>query len=460
MNKPEKQNNNLQYDLDFAPCETQEENRLDPLPDKRLDPLEKLLPEYDLFRQIKVTHLHDASLISEANLSLLEKNKKIYLIDFLKMSGREIFKLKGVGEIRFNQIVRLKRSILDDPYPYLRYYKEQIMERRVPETDSPFIRSFIGQLLLFIQQYQSYLERTKQEEISHLLALFLGQDGAPMDYAAIGKIAGKCPERIRQQLQGVTEDWEKLLNGELLGNIRMSEEIPNALKALREYLYRPLPSYWINAYFRKETQEATRTCCEHFLSLWKLDLLKLSSSEHEDLFILTEKSNKGTYRASLSWLITQMRVSPFWFREEEIERNIEELGPTADKEMIHEILSSHPYIERSIDGCFRLRWEYLGAMKIEIRRILLDAKRPLTRKELLATYNLHCKLCGRKPIVDKQLIPLSDNFFLCQQKSGVWYYNPYGQKKEGVQDFILDYILSQEGLIVWDKLMERISDAG
>lgn len=163
--------------------------------------------------------------------------------------------------------------------------------------------SFIGLILLFIQQYRSYLERTKQNYKSQLLAFYLGLEGTAMDYTDIGKLEGKSSERIRQCLLEITADWKKLADGEIIGNIRLSEKIPDALEKLKEYLYRPFPTYWVNAYFKKETWEETLACCEHFLSLWKLGLLKLNSNGNEDLLIVTDRSSKGKYRDCLSWVI-------------------------------------------------------------------------------------------------------------------------------------------------------------
>lgn len=97
-----------QYCLNFEADENTEVDRSIYQPNKREASLENDLPEYDLFCKIKIKDLYDSSLIDETSLNLLAKNKKIYLIDFLRMSNNNILQLKGTGKVRFKKLLQLR----------------------------------------------------------------------------------------------------------------------------------------------------------------------------------------------------------------------------------------------------------------------------------------------------------------------------------------------------------------
>lgn len=447
---------NVQYCLDFE----SDENENTHVPSRPKDQSIDSIPEYESLRKIKVEDLYDSNLISPVLLNILIKNKKTYLIDFLTTSESSMLRWKGAGNIRHDALIQQKKEILSAPHPYIQYYQDRIAERHIPEIDSIFQHSFIEILLLFVRQYITFLKQCGLEEISQIISLYLGFEGVPLTFKELGNVYKKTPERIRQYCMEITNDWEKLIAGGIIKNIRASESLKEAFSELEGYKYQPFPVYWLNTYFKAEDKQSPVPYFEHFLSLWGLDLLKNSLSDNNEFLIIIDKNKKRIYSDCLTSLINLLRISPFWFRKEEIDQKLEEQEEKVNREFVDLILSFHPYIERSLDGCFRLKWEYLRAMKTEIRRILFDAKRALSRKELLDTYNRYCKACDRKLINDRQLVITSDEYFLCQQKSGYWIYDPNGNKKQDIRDFISAYILSQNGLIYWEQLITKVSEAG
>lgn len=467
MNK--KQKNELQYSLPF---DSENETNADLSEkdytvassiaqiDSRIDKLKEQLPEYTVFCSIKIEHLYAFDLADDILLNVLVKNNKEYLVDFLRMSDTQILSLKGVGKLRIPRLFEWKQQILSDPNPYLLYYKKNYYLRTLPEYEGNGDPNFLELLLLFAQQYKTYLEDSGKSDTAQMLSLFLGLDGIPLSYKKIADMFSLTPERIRQKFMVTSNHWALLLQNKIFGNLQVSDSLINSFNTLSQYLYRPIPTYLIPVYFTGTSGEEARQKFIRLLDLLKFDLLENTLSQ-KPVCLLIHKEEKGIYREHLSLLVSIMRTSPFWLHQDAIWKRINEQTKQLDIQdnLIRAILSDHPCIEKTTDGFYRLKWEYLNAMATEVRRIILDAQKPLFREEILKAYNTRTQLYGKKAIMDKQLIISSDEHFICQSKSGLWFYDPNGSKKIDVRIFMSDYLISKGGKITFQEMSQVVHKA-
>lgn len=426
--------------------------------------LRNILPDYETFCQIKSSDLYAAEWVDEALLNVLVKNEKEYLIDFLRIKDTRMPDLKGVGQKRVAQLLSWKQQILADPLPYIHFYKQHIAILRLPEHPEEGLLRPGYVLLLFVRQYMAYLKRIHSEEQAQMVSLYLGLDGEPQTYRQIAGQFSLSPERIRQRLAEVSSDWMKLYQGETIGNIQASDELKDAFDRLYGFLYRPLLPYQMQQFILADATSEEEVVLRFLdlLNLLQLDLLVEEYSDQTKTFLIIHKNEKRLYQKAVSFLVSLMRTSPFWFSWDTIVREFREREDeqVQNRDLLLSILFYNPCFERTDDYCFRLKWPFLGNMQQEVRRILLDARRPLFRKEILTTYNSYSRLYGNSHITDGQLIITSDANFVNQNKSGLWLYSPDGTQMEDVRVFMSSYILANGGKIFVEELFTAVYAAG
>lgn len=424
------------------------------------DKLKDQLPEYEMFSSIKIKYLYTFDLVDNRLLNVLVKNNKEFLVEFLRMSDVQITNLKGVGKLRIPLLLEWKQQILSDPNPYLLYYKKKYCPQTLFENKDKGDLSFLGLLHLFAQQYKTYLENIGKIDTAQILSLYLGLDDSPLTYTEIAHIYSKTSERIRQILTKISKRWIYLLSNKKPGHLQLSDSLLSSFDTLSQYLYRPVPTYLISSVFTGSSNEETILRFTRLLDLWAFDLLDISLQQ-KTVYLLIHKDEKGLYRDHLSLLISTMRTSPHWIHFDTIRKRINEQTKQSDIQdnLIQAILSYHPCMEKTADGFYRLKWEYLNAVAMEVRRIILDAKKPLFREEILKAYNTRAQLFGKKTIMDRQLIISSDEHFVSQSKSGLWHYNPNKSKKTDVRTFMSDYLISQGGKITFQEMQQVVIKA-
>ncbi len=426
----------------------------------RTDKPKDQISEYEAFSTIKIKDLYASDLADDILLNVLVKNNKVFLVEFLRMSDNQILSLKGVGKLRIPLLLEWKQQILSDPYPYLLYHKKIQCVRILPEYEGNGDRNFLELLLLFAQQYKTYLEDTKENDTAQMFSLYLGLDETPKSYKEIADLYSLTSERIRQKLARVSKHWRLLLHNETIKNLQVTDSLLNSFDKLSRYIYRPVPVYLIPIYFTGASEKEVMLKFLRLLDLWKFDLLE-NTLPLKSVYLLIHKDEKIIYKEHLSLLISIMRPSPYWLHQDAIRERIDEQTKQIDVQdnLIQAILSYHPCIERTNDGFYRLKWEYLNAVVTEIRRIILDAKKPLFREEILIAYNTRAQLCGKKTITDKQLIISSDEHFFCQSKSRLWLYEPNGNRNIDVRLFMSDYLISIGGKITFQEMLQVVRKA-
>lgn len=426
--------------------------------------LQDILPEYELFSRIKIADLYGVEWIEESLLNALVKNEIEYLTDFLKLKDTSMPHLKGVGGKRAAQLSLWKKQIMSEPYPYINFYKEYLSVHVLPEHEEKGEMRGGDVLLLFVRQYIAYLKRCHSEELAQMVSLYLGLDGEPQQLKQIAGQFSLSAERVRQKLAEVSEDWIHLYQGETIGNIQASDEWKETIGFLYTCLYRPIPFYLMQAFRLSEvtSEEDTVRRFSDLLGFFQVDLLTENYSEQQKIYLIVGKNEKGVYRRAVSFLISVMRTSPFWLSWDTIMEEFakREYDGDLSAELLRTVLSYNPCFEKTEDDYFRLKWPFLGSMQLEVRRILVNARRPLYRKELLDIYNSYSRLYGCDCITDNQLIIFSDTHFVTQQKSGLWTYSPNGEEKEDVRMFMSSYLLSHGGKINIDDLFQVVSNAG
>lgn len=203
----------------------------------RTDKLKDQISEYEAFSTIKIKDLYASDLADDILLNVLVKNNKVFLVEFLRMSDNQILSLKGVGKLRIPLLLEWKQQILSDPYPYLLYHKKIQCVRILPEYKGNGDRNFLELLLLFAQQYKTYLEDTKENDTAQMFSLYLGLDETPKSYKEIADLYSLTSERIRQKLARVSKHWRLLLHNETIKNLQVTDSLLNSFDKLSRYIY-------------------------------------------------------------------------------------------------------------------------------------------------------------------------------------------------------------------------------
>lgn len=421
------------------------------------------ITEYDLFSRMLLLDFLNSGLINNALLNILIENGNEKLVELLYMSSSNFYKLRGVGKSKVSKLIDLQKDILDNPDPYLLYYKEVCCDRFWPEYENADNLHSMGLMLLFIREYIDYLRQNDEKMRADILSYFIGlsDERKALSYKEIADIFDLSIERIRQILVVSSNELMGCLQGSKVRNFQASELLKEAYCYLLGLRYVSVPIYLIKTFFSARIEEDSIRAFNNFLNIFKIDLC--IDSHHLATFYIPVLPNEiCIYRSFLKLLFSTMRQTPFWWTEEDIIEAIDK-GGTIDeysKRIIYEILLRHPCFERTFDHCFRLKWEFLNAVPMEVYRILFDSRRLLCREEILEAYNSRSLMSGKKTITIEQLIFASNKQFVCHSKSGFWVYEPNSVVLEDIRVFMNSYIITQGGKISFDELLKVVRESG
>lgn len=421
------------------------------------------MTEYDLFSQMLLVDFLNSGLINNALLNILIDNGKEKLVELLYMSSSNFHRLRGVGKSKVSKLIDLQKDILDNPDPYLLYYKEVCCDRFWPEYENADNLHSLDLLLLFIREYVDYLRQNDEKMRADILSYFIGLNGErkALSYKEIADIFDLSIERIRQILVVSSKELMDCLQGSKVRNFQASELLKEAYCYLLGLRYVSVPIYLIKTFFPASVEKDSISAFNNFLNIFKIDLC-IDTHFCGTYYIPVPFNEIGMYRSLLKILLSKMRRTPFWWTEEEIIEDIdkERVIDEYSKKIIFEVLLHHPCFEQTFDHNYRLKWEFLNAVSMEVYRILFDSRCLLCREEILEAYNFRSLLSGKKAITGKQLIFASNEQFVCQSKSGLWVYKPNRDTLEDVRIFINSYIISQGGKILFDELLKVVRASG
>lgn len=459
-----KQDAGIQYSLfDATEAIEPEENRSFYPSSKTTD--ECCIPDYDTFCLITFKDMEPSGLIDKRIIYAMASNKKEKLIDLLHMTRHAIYQLRGVGKERAERMIQLKKDLSENSHTYTEYYKLYHCKQILPMLSEAAEVSGFALIRLFFKQYVDFLLQTNQEKTAKILSDFLGINRQPLTLKMIGNELSVSSERVRQLLATVTNELNLLFNGQSSGNLRLADNLLQEVRKLTtDYLYSDAEPL-LNDIFRDLEEEDAKVLFTHYLYCFDLDLFVINKKNirrPHSVYIIIPLKEKILYYNNLSLILYILRDSPFWFTSEDIENKSaehpkkEQLYPHITQAILHK----HPWIERDNAGRYRLAWCFLGSATMEIRRILLDQARPMTRMEVLEEYNRLAIEAEMETITSKQLIFRADSQFRTQDKAGIWYYDPNSRQKESVRTFMEAYMLEQGGKIHFEQLKSVIDSAG
>lgn len=459
-----KQDAGIQYSL-FDVTETiePEENRSFHQSSRSID--ECSIPEYGTFCLITFKDMEPSGLIDKLIIHAMVSNKKEKLVDLLQMTSHAIHRLRGVGKERATRIIQLKKDLSENSHKYTEYYKLYHCKQILPILAEPAEVSGFTLIRLFFKQYVDFLRQTNQEKMAKILSDFLGINRQPLTIKMIGNELNVSGERIRQLLTIATNELNLIFNRQSSGNLRISDHLFHEVQKLTtDYLYSDAEPL-LNDLLEDLEEEDIEVVFTHYLYCFDLDLFVINKKNirrPHSVYIITPLKEKLLYYNNLSIILHVLRDSPFWFTSEEIENKSAKYPKKKQlyPHITQAILNKHPWIERDNAGRYRLSWCFLGSAAMEIRRILLDQARPMTRMEVLEEYNRRALDSEMETITSKQLIFYADSQFKTQDKAGIWYYDPNNSRKESVRTFMETYILEQGGIIRFEQLKSVIDSAG
>jgi hypothetical protein len=309
---------------------------------------------------------------------------------------------------------------------------------------------------LFLKQYVEKLQYTsKGKEYATLISQSLGLDGVQKTNEEIGNSLPQqsTRERVRQKIAEAMD----ILNDKEFQNIKINPVFLDEIKKLKDKsLYHDVDD------FKKFIGDINVTNAEvnKIANIIALEITGIGDDINHmtDQQFIVNKDEVVIFKSFIKKIVNLMRDE---FLPLPVNYIINKLDKSEKYiEIIGSILQHHKWIEVVTDKedevCYQLKWQYLSSVSSKAKRIIFEATKTISKNEILEEYNRRSNndsICKEQLIIQQDE---KDNFHA--HKNGTYYYSKV--KKAKVEDFILDYIIENEGKVSFDNVLYKIKNEG
>lgn len=361
---------------------------------------------YNEILQSISSNYHLEKLLPQSIISLTQYYNS--LISISNLSEEEILEMPGVGRTKLNKIQEFQNKIKEDKDYFITYYCLEEATIKLPfnyNAKQDVLISF-SELMRDLALIYDLRADKKSKRNAELIKLYFGVNGTFFGREEISKILNISKQRVNQIITRPNESviMQLFSNNNPTDRIMVEPDFyDKVLEIKRNSLWNNKFIDYISSYKNIDIQFATL-----FAEVFQCYL-----TEIEENYFLVESSNtiffKEHYRALKQTLNEQ--IEPLTL-DEVCDLVLNEIANVSlNKDFIKKILEQDFYEKIITDENgtkYQIHWELLTSLNSKVKRILFEARKPLSKKEILFEYNKRQSNLGLGLIESENLIIRSD----------------------------------------------------
>lgn len=390
------------------------------------------------FDSIKLILFEKSGIIEDKIISnILSFIDKPSLADVVNLNLETLQKVKGLGPQKIDNILLLSADIQSDPNKYIDYYRVFHTEIILPDKYSPS-DDLVHGINIFFQEYLYLLIRRNEEKKAEILRKYFSIDTAS-EYSIpeIAQSISKTNQRV-DQIVMKESGLKELLKGESVNNITLNPALLAVIRSISASV--PDTSFPDLTSSRGWSFQKTQRI------LW---LLNLDLAEINNRPIVVERDAILRLTTQYTEFIQELKQSVFPLDPESV---------CNDTRLINLFRSISEFeIFQNEEGKISLAWKYLSSINNKVQRIVFEAGKPMSRREILNEYNLRLQKAGEFPITDDEFkIKRTEDFY--SQPNGYWQFGKSPNVK--LFDFIELFIKSRDGKVTVADVIDAAENNG